>query len=523
MGNSASSGTHNPSATTQTTNNPQDRDNREKPPPHSVHRSLRTKKKSLELPDLASLSLTPAPSHLNSPNHSPRPHYRRPKASSPIPIPAQPLTANGADYHYQSYPRPNQLSSTTQMPDVLVQQQPPAHIPVFPPAQRHRSTPNASNRSFMRPSQATHLQPIKDIEPAHEHETKVISFFPETIHSTIPLAMTQAEASQPPTRTRLSPIDEPPHPVDMKISWHGGGKTVLLARAGDNNWKGRQVMERSASDPDIFTTTVSLLPGTHHIKFIVDDNWRLAQDLPTAVDDDGSLANYVSVPLPAGPSTPASPPPASSSRQAHQISFWSQASDSGVYTPFGDEGWTSVIPFELTAAAREEEVFLANGAVGTAPNIPPAPVLPRHLDKLILNTRVGAPPPAPVKDRRHRARSRHGEFGMTKSEQDESPVPGPSRIPVTTASGTDVSAARHGHPSSHSHSPVRALVGGSTAALNTTAAALMLADDASVLPVPSHVVLHHLSTSAIRNGVLAVGNTTRYKKKFISTIYYKPT
>jgi hypothetical protein len=40
-----------------------------------------------------------------------------------------------------------------------------------------------------------------------------------------------------------------------------------------------------------------------------------------------------------------------------------------------------------------------------------------------------------------------------------------------------------------------------------------VADDASVLPVPSHVVLHHLTTSAIRNGVLAVGNTTRYKKK----------
>jgi hypothetical protein len=63
-------------------------------------------------------------------------------------------------------------------------------------------------------------------------------------------------------------------------------------------------------DPDAFTTTVPLLPGTHHIKFIVDDNWRLAQDLPTAVYDDGSLANYVSVLAPAGPSAPASPPAA---------------------------------------------------------------------------------------------------------------------------------------------------------------------------------------------------------------------
>jgi hypothetical protein len=282
----------------------------------------------------------------------------------------------------------------------------------------------------------------------------------------------------------------------------------------------------SPSDPDTFTTSVPLLPGTHHIKFIVDENWRLAQDLPTAVDDDGSLANYVSVPLPAGPSAPASPPPTFSNRPGppHQISFWSQSSDAGVSTPFGEEGWTSVIPPELIAAAREEEVFLANGAVGNAPNIPPAPILPRHLDKLILNTRVGAPSPPPVKDRRHRARSRHGDFGMTRADQDEPSAPESSHIPVTTASGTDVSVAHHGHVStqshSHSYSPVRALVGGSTAALGTTAAALMLADDASVLPVPSHVVLHHLSTSAIRNGVLAVGNTTRYKKKVRPLVFF---
>ena len=528
MGNSASSGTHNPPVT----NTPQDRDNREKPTPHPVHRSLRTKKKSLELPDLASLSLTPAPSHLNSPNHSPRPHYRRPKPSSPIPIPSQSAATNSLDHHYQSYSRPN-LPSTTQMPDVLVQQQPHTHIPLFPPAQRHRSTPNASTKSFTRPPQAPHLQPIRDIESAREPETKLISFFPETIRSTIPPGLTQEDIPQAPTHARLSPIDEPPHPVDTKIVWHGVGKTVFLARAGDANWKGRQVMERrcvvhhpliftttcspnpnhSLSVPDTFTTTVPLLPGTHHVKFIVDENWKLAQDLPTAVDDDGSLANYVTVALPAGPSAPASPPPTSSNRQAHphQISFWSQSSDAGV--SFGDEGWTSVIPSELIAAAREEEVYLANPSAGTAPNIPPAPVLPRHLDKLILNTRVGASPAPPVKDRRHRTRSRHGEVGMIKSEQDEPPAVSGSHIPVTTASGTDVSAVLHGHSNPHSQPSVRTLIGGSTAALGTTAAAVMLADDGSVLPVPSHVVLHHLSTSAIRNGVLAVGNTTRYRKK----------
>jgi hypothetical protein len=40
-----------------------------------------------------------------------------------------------------------------------------------------------------------------------------------------------------------------------------------------------------------------------------------------------------------------------------------------------------------------------------------------------------------------------------------------------------------------------------------------LTDDNSVLPDPSHVVLQHLCTSAIRNGVLAVADTTRYRGK----------
>lgn len=45
-------------------------------------------------------------------------------------------------------------------------------------------------------------------------------------------------------------------------------------------------------------------------------------------------------------------------------------------------------------------------------------------------------------------------------------------------------------------------------------------DDNSVLPIPNHVTLRHLTASAIRGGVLAVGTTTRYRRKFISTVYY---
>jgi len=47
-------------------------------------------------------------------------------------------------------------------------------------------------------------------------------------------------------------------------------------------------------------------------------------------------------------------------------------------------------------------------------------------------------------------------------------------------------------------------------------------EDPMVLPVPNHVVLNHLYTLSIRDGVMALGTTTRYRKKYVTTLYYKP-
>lgn len=81
-------------------------------------------------------------------------------------------------------------------------------------------------------------------------------FVQETVHSTIPLALLKAEEEfaanitngaeengQPIPNRPTPPFDEPKEPVNVKITWNGGGKSVLLARAGDDNWKGRQPME----------------------------------------------------------------------------------------------------------------------------------------------------------------------------------------------------------------------------------------------------------------------------------------
>ncbi|KNE72534.1 hypothetical protein AMAG_20535 [Allomyces macrogynus ATCC 38327] len=46
--------------------------------------------------------------------------------------------------------------------------------------------------------------------------------------------------------------------------------------------------------------------------------------------------------------------------------------------------------------------------------------------------------------------------------------------------------------------------------------------DEEVVPVPPHVVLNHLYACSIRDGVMAVAITSRYRKKHVTTVYYRP-
>lgn len=265
-------------------------------------------------------------------------------------------------------------------------------------------------------------------------------------------------------------------------------------------------------------------------------------------DLDGSLANYVTATSPnsISPSSSSPHPTPHPSQLTNQFaSFWSDASSSAQGGLKGEGAWTTVIPQELINAAAEEENYLASADSPTssssvpAPNIPPAPVLPRHLDKLILNVRpqisgTSSPGSGGERERRkekektkRRDRDRESRtravpastLGMTAAldgaRDAEGALLSPPLLPITTASGTDITALAASSPPAPGEDggPGDSPVKGKKAAIATRLDAAGLADDASVLPVPSHVVLHHLSTSAIRNGVLAVANTTRYRKK----------
>ena len=697
------------------------------PSPGVPHPSLRTKKKSLELPDLASLSLDNT-------------RGRQAKTAS-IPIP---ISTPSPFRHYQQcqYPQPE---AQPRAPRHLPSTADVDLVPNYPSVPR----PNpAAPRGRQQQQQVARMQELynQSQQPAHSpshHRT----FQQETVRSSIPVALTKALPNEFPPAEEIVQQEYPQKEdlladfVPVKIIWKGGGTQVLLARASDDEWKGRQPMEKEPGyssycrfiefslilvfvferSANVWTITVMLRPGTHHVRFMVDGQWRVADDIPAAVDDQGSLANYVAVPIPALPSPPAHLATVPREKLFPGQSFWSaDSSADGEYQQQSLQQqqqqqqqthshathsgrWTNILPPELIEAALEEEAYLSasaghydsssNTRVTTgfipAPNIPPAPGLPRHLEKLILNTRVGAgmsgvagssaagaatragsgqasggvgamgvvgsgqgqaarnrdrdrdrerdrerergergirkrattaaataaisipPPPPPSEDGSVPPSSRvpasspetslidaqptHASSATTPSSTsaptistnpstppqtplpssapvapmspiwskdlgktygggengngiETSPAMSPTKSPptlhgnISTSTSANVSATNSAtaspnpaspNPSTNPTSPATPashfLSPSASASYSTPTGSRTitidsnnmpaLSDDGSVLPVPSHVVLHHLSTSAIRNGVLAVGNTIRYRKK-VGFLFY---
>lgn len=191
----------------------------------------------------------------------------------------------------------------------------------------------------------------------------------------------------------------------------------------------------SEGRPGVFATTINILPGTHHIRFLVDNNMQTSPDLPTTVDFGNNLVNYIEinpddvppVPAEASAAAPDQDEKTLAERSASQASSSSKPPRERPVVPA--ERYSYDIPRYLVDFDQPEDTPLYQSAVGAIEKLPTPPSLPGFLGKPILN------------------------------------------------------------------------------------AAVLIKDDNSVLNMPNHTVLNHLATSSIKNNVLAVSATTRYKSK----------
>jgi hypothetical protein len=181
-----------------------------------------------------------------------------------------------------------------------------------------------------------------------------------------------------------------------------------------------------------FTVVLELPPGTHRLKFIVDDEWKCSNDMETATDPDGNLVNYLQV----------------MNEDDESECDFDDNDRSTVSSSSGSvstEKYSNVIPPELLQLAslmsdqqnnegENTEAAQKKALSNWEKKQPEPPGLPPHLEKVLLNS-------------------------QTISEEDN-----------------------------------------------------------SILHEPNHVTLNHLYACSIKDNVMALATTSRYRKKVISDI-----
>ncbi|KAK7398293.1 galactose metabolism-related protein [Neonectria punicea] len=239
-------------------------------------------------------------------------------------------------------------------------------------------------------------------------------------------------------------VDKTRPTVPTKLEWRGGGEKIYVTGT-IFQWNRKQRLHPVDGRPGSFAATIHILPGTHHVRFLVDGIMQTSPDLPTTVDFGNNLVNYIEVnPDDALQVIPAQPVPRITETQPTTKTHEEQPKQPEPQQPKGKEvppveSYRNPIPAYLLDFDQPEDSPAYQYAVSAIEKLSNPPSLPGFLSKPVLN------------------------------------------------------------------------------------AATLMKDDNSVLNMPNHTILNHLATSSIKNNILAVSATTRYRNKYVTTIMYKPT
>ncbi|THY70180.1 AMPKBI-domain-containing protein [Aureobasidium pullulans] len=296
--------------------------------------------------------------------------------------------------------------------------------------------------------------------------------------------------------------------VPTLIEWRNAkpGERVYVTGTF-TNWerKFRLHKDGPSKHKNALSATLQLPPGTHHIKFIANGDMLTSNDLPTTVDYTNILVNYIEVSLDQlplvqpGKPVPAGPPPVKPQEPSRPMDIRPKPT-----------------------AQAEKEASAANQPQNTLPKSSHEPPAPRS------TAGTPAQPPADAPKPRQQpplVRQSSREWTQTipayLTDLDSWYPPPSAKEDAQSPSG---SAARYRFERANAAAesqpaPPSLPMFLSKSILNGTTPTK---DDSSVLIMPNHTVLNHLATTNIKQGVLATSATTRYKRKFLTTIMYKP-
>uniref|UniRef100_A0A6U4VAS0 Association with the SNF1 complex (ASC) domain-containing protein n=1 Tax=Hemiselmis andersenii TaxID=464988 RepID=A0A6U4VAS0_HEMAN len=82
--------------------------------------------------------------------------------------------------------------------------------------------------------------------------------------------------------------------VPVAFRWHHAAQREVYVVGSFSNWQTKIRLTREP-ETDAYSTVVQIVPGIHQYKFIVDGEWRCAQDQPRCLDSVGNENNCLEV------------------------------------------------------------------------------------------------------------------------------------------------------------------------------------------------------------------------------------
>lgn len=182
-------------------------------------------------------------------------------------------------------------------------------------------------------------------------------------------------------------VDKTRPTVPTRLEWLRGGERVYVTGT-IFQWNRKQRLHPVEGCPGAFATTINILPGTHHIRFLVDNNMQTSPDLPTTVDFGNNLVNYIEV---SPDDVPATPQEAARTPQEREDKQLAESEEQKARAPKDKqvlpvEAFSRVYPQYLLDYDNEpEDSPISQAAAAAIEKLPTPPSLPGFLSKPILN------------------------------------------------------------------------------------------------------------------------------------------
>ncbi|QWU88407.1 hypothetical protein CA3LBN_002715 [Candidozyma haemuli] len=272
-----------------------------------------------------------------------------------------------------------------------------------------------------------------------------------------------------------APLPDPNATVPVDIKWVQGGEKVYVT-GSFTGWR-KMIGLQKQEEEKTYLVTLGLPVGTHRFRFVVDNELRFSDFLPTATDSMGNFVNYIEVTpehvqlhlkqLEEEQEEMAREEEESKSRTSRRSSVSSRGRSNSVFGFTNDEDDMG----DGYSRYHEEAEDAPAKTYNYVSDIPPIFEDPKVMEQYYL-----------ALEQRSRNRNQQDQAWLSAPQL----PPHLENVILNNFNSQDKD------------------------------------NNSGALPIPNHVVLNHLATTSVKHNTLAVASVIRYKRKYVTQVLYAP-